>query len=277
MSQQVFKASKELNTLSILMAEVVKATGSLIKDPSNQFVLSSVNQLVNQINSDKAFNAFIEKSSKPGMETFLSELGIRVVTKAKDYQGKLRKLLREIKLSDARQTNLQASGMGWSFSEFFSSSTTDRELGLSILRVYYDEAKYYSSFGYKSFDEFLSYAESKVEGFATNVGELVRMNTYSTSESEAMSRVKDLAQKSQGLASLSQIIAASGGSGDTVNWSAVIPDVVADSTQQAGQLVQSVGTGVSGSLEMLKYLPWIIGGLALVYVVIVASQQGSRK
>lgn len=278
MSAQLRKAMNELNTVSLLMAELINKS----KFISSPFLQNSVSSLVSSINGDKAIQAFLSKSRESGYEALLGELSILVNTRAKSYQGALRKLIRDVDLMKAQATNTQATGMGWSLfepSSWFSSSSSDRELGLSLLRSYFNTSKAYSSFNYASFEDFLSWAESRVENFATNVGELVRMNVYSTSESEAENRLKDLANKSKGLASLSQIIAAAGGSGSTVNWSAVLPDVAAETGQgvitQASEVLQSAGTGVLGTLNLIKYLPWFVVGGGLIYLAIIASKHSA--
>lgn len=275
MSFQIRKASQELNKISLLVAELVSQSSKL---PVNDPIKQSVNILISSINSDKAIQAFIEKINFPGMEIFLNELAIRVVTKAQNYQVQLRKLINEVSLTNAKIQNARTTGLGWSFTDLFSSgdASGDRDSGLSLLRAYFNTAKLFSSFGYPSFDAFITYAESKVPNFATNVGELVRMNKYSTTESEAQNRLTDLANKSQGKASLSQIIGAAGGTGDTVNWTAVVPDVAVEVGQNVvttgSEILQNVGTGVVSTLNLVKYLPWILGGVGIVAALYYANK-----
>lgn len=283
MSQQLKKALNEINTVSLLTAELVTKLSTLQNTPSTQMLRQSADIVIKSVYADKAMKALAEKSGDSSLFTYLNELAILVTTRSKKYQGQLRKLIHDADSMIAQGINMRATGMGFSLFEpsswFSSDESTNRELGLSLLRSYFDTAKTYPSFTFSSFDQFLSNAESKVENFATNVGELVKMNVYSTSESEARSRLSDLAKKSQGLASLSQIIAAAGGSGNTVNWSAVVPEVTAEASQgvlQAGsEFLQNTGAGVLSTLNLVKYLPWFVVGGGLIYLVIIASKHGA--
>jgi hypothetical protein len=107
------------------------------------------------------------------------------------------------------------------------------------------------------------------------------MNSYSTSEGSAKSRLVDLARKSEGTASLSQIISAAGGAGDTINFYQAIPTITqetgAEFVQQGAQAFQNVGAGVLSGANLLKYLPWILGAGAVLYVYTVASRHGKSS
>jgi hypothetical protein len=138
MSEQVLKAKKELNKITLLISDLIVVMGTL---PKNSDVYNSATYLITNINNDKSIKAFVSKANQPGFEALASELAIRVVTKAKKYEANLKNMIEELKLAKARNMNRQVTGMGFSFTDWFSDSTSDRELGLSLLRAYYDEAK----------------------------------------------------------------------------------------------------------------------------------------
>lgn len=146
------------------------------------------------------------------------------------------------------------------------SSTDSTSVGLEILRAYYDEAKNYPEFTYKSFDEWLAAIRLKVSDIVTVIGDLVLQSSESTSVSQSKARVAYLANQSGGKATLPQIVSASGGTG-SVNISAAIPAVAKQSAKDVAKIAQNVGTGVISSLNMLKYLPVILigGGVLAIY------------
>lgn len=276
MSYQTKLAIQEINKMNLLLGDLIQACGELVSKPSAKIFCNAADAEIFKIQHDRTIKAFVEKVGVPGMEALQSELALRAVSKAKGYQSNLRQLINESRLQKARITSAQYSGMGFSFSDFFSSSSTsNRDLGIDLLRSYYDYARLNAGFNYSSFDDFISKAEAKVPDFATNIGELVNMNSASTTQGEARNRLIDLANKSQGTASLSQIVTAAGGTGDTVNWTQAIPEIAVETgtnlVTTTSDILQSVGEGSIATLKLFKYLPWIIGGAALLYVAFMAK------
>jgi len=154
------------------------------------------------------------------------------------------------------------------FWPFSSSEDSNKELGLSLLQSYFDEARNFSEFPYNDFSGWVSELNSKIPDFDVLLGELVKSNYASTTEGQAHNRVIDLANQSSGQATPQEIVGAAGGRGDSVNWLGGIPeiamDTVSDAVSQTSEAFQNVGTGVFGTLNIMKYLPWIlIGGGAL--------------
>jgi hypothetical protein len=161
----------------------------------------------------------------------------------------------------------------WGF--FEDDATKDHDSGTRILSAYFESAKEFPEFQYADADSFIEALNQKLGGedFALNIGEIVRLNYASTDESTAISRVQNLAQVSRGTANPSQIIgiAATTGS-DTINWSAMLPEVAIQTAQDLAEetveIAQAAGEGILATGKTLKYLPWILGGaavLALLY------------
>lgn len=152
--------------------------------------------------------------------------------------------------------------------DWFTGGSSDEEVGLRLLEAYYDEAKNFPSFAqFANFDQWMNHVHSKVADLQTLLGELVNSNYASTSVDSAVSRVRDLAYKSEGTATLSKLVQAAGGSGDTINWSAMITEVGGDAISDLTDAAQSVGEGVLGTFSAMKYLPWILaaGGALFIY------------
>ena len=165
------------------------------------------------------------------------------------------------------------------FFDFFSSSTdvsADRADGMMLLEAYYNTAASFADFGYSSFADFLAWIE-RGSTVATDIGELVRMNNMSTTLDEAKSRLTDLASKSRGKATASEIVRAAGGTGDTVNWYAAAPaiaeDVAETAVETAGEVLSNVGTGVLGTLKLVKYLPYVAVGVGALYLYLQAKKK----
>jgi hypothetical protein len=108
------------------------------------------------------------------------------------------------------------------------------------------------------------------DDFPTMVGNLVRINSASTTLSDAGKRLRELANSSKGQASVSQIIGAAGGRGDTINWGRAIPEVTTqtaiDIAHETASIAQNVGTGVLDTLKLTKYLPIILLGAGAFYL-----------
>jgi len=162
---------------------------------------------------------------------------------------------------------------------FESDPTDDRSVGLRVLQAYYDRAKSYPGFMYSSFSAFLT-AMERATPLATDIGELIRQTYRTNSESTAISRVKDLAVKSQGMAQAGSLIQAAGGAGNSINWSVAVsevtPQIVGDTFEYAGEVLQDVGTGVMGTLSLVKYLPYILLGGGALYIALNSDKVKSR-
>lgn len=155
---------------------------------------------------------------------------------------------------------------------------SDEDVGTQLLSAYYNEAIKSPDFTYTTFDSWLTYLNSLVPDYASLIGGLVKGNSASTTIDQAQNRLMQLADASSGQASVSQITATAGGSGDTINYSAAIPEVALESATEAAQyavqVAQDVGQGVSSTLSLVKYLPWILGGAAALYIFTMAKSQG---
>jgi hypothetical protein len=150
----------------------------------------------------------------------------------------------------------------WSF-----SSKTPTSVGESILRAYFDEAINFTAFGFSDFDAWITYQKSRVPEVVELIGELVISNSASTTVAQAENRVRDLANQSGGSATKPQIVRAAGGSGDTVNWFELVPEVASQSVQDVVSTIQNVGEGVIGTVKLTKYLPWILLGAGALFIV----------
>ncbi|NJM09359.1 MAG: hypothetical protein HC883_00205 [Bdellovibrionaceae bacterium] len=152
---------------------------------------------------------------------------------------------------------------------------SDASVGREVLGAYFDKAVIFPEFGYSDFDTWLVHLESKVPGYVELIGELVKSNSASTTVSQAAERVALLGNQSGGLATVSQITQAAGGRGDTINWMAAIPeiaqDTLSDVADTASELAQNVGQGVLGTANMIKYLPWILGGAGALYLIVLGK------
>jgi hypothetical protein len=155
----------------------------------------------------------------------------------------------------------------------------DRTVGLRVLTAYYNEASQYpSTFPYTTFNDFLAWAELG-SALATDIGTLIRQTSsnFTNSESQATASVVALADQSQGQASQGNIMQAAGGQSN-INWSSAAPvlalDIASATGTQALSVAQNVGTGALGTLNLLKYLPWIVLGYGALYVFSFGKSSG---
>lgn len=161
--------------------------------------------------------------------------------------------------------------------DWFSGEVSDKAAGTQVLQAFYNEASQFPEFTYGTYDAWLVWLNSKgVPDFDAFVGELVKSNVASTTIEQAASRVADLANKTGGLASNTQIVSAAGGKGDTINWSEAIPDIAYQSGVDALSAVQNVGEGVLATLNVTKYLPWILGAGGAIYLIFLAKSMGGK-
>lgn len=155
------------------------------------------------------------------------------------------------------------------------SSNSDADVGNEVLQAYFYEAQKYPEFTYGSYEAWLTYMDAIVPDFAAFIGKLVNDNYASTTVDQAKDRVRQLANSSIGQAKIQNITAAAGGKGDQVNWAAGVPEIVGETAKDAAQYAvntaQAVGQGVMSTTALLKYLPWILGAGAALYIVTVAK------
>jgi hypothetical protein len=150
------------------------------------------------------------------------------------------------------------------------SADDPQSTGKQILTQYFEVAKNFPAFGYTDYDAWMTAQNVIIPDFEAFVGGLVISNSASTTIGQAGSRLESLADQSGGTAKQWQIVSAAGkGVGDSVNWAAGIPAIAADTAldtlKYATTVAQNVGTGVMGTLSLVKYLPWILGIGAAVY------------
>jgi hypothetical protein len=157
--------------------------------------------------------------------------------------------------------------------DFFSGQTPE-QTGRDVLLSYFNEAKNFPEFQYKSLDQWISWLNSKVPAFPIVIGDLVIGNYASTTKSQAQSRVAMLANKSGGKATIPQIVQAAGGSGEKVNYYAAVPEVAKASGKELVSIAQDVGAGVVGTLRLAKYLPVILLGAGAIAIYAYASSAG---
>lgn len=163
--------------------------------------------------------------------------------------------------------------------DFFSSSS-DSDTGRTVLQAYFDEATKYPAFKFTDYDSWITWATTSLGGqnFQDLVGNLVNINYAATSVSDSADRVANLANQSGGTANLQSIVSAAGGNGNTVNWGAAIPEVTVNTLSDTAAYLTTaagdIGTGVMGTLSLTKYLPWILGGAAVLYIYTIAKSSG---
>lgn len=159
-----------------------------------------------------------------------------------------------------------------------SSAASDTDVGNQVLQAYFLEASKFPEFGFGDYDAWITSEQTKVSDIVELIGQLVKGNYASTTVDQAASRVQQLANSSGGQATPSDIIAAAGGKGDTINWSAAIPEVGAQTAKDTAAYVattaQNIGQGVMATTSLVKYLPWILGIGAGLYIFTVAKTSG---
>jgi hypothetical protein len=162
-----------------------------------------------------------------------------------------------------------------SFFDLFSSEESDASVGKRVLEGFFNEAANFSEFQFSSdFEAWLTYLKGKVSDIEELIGQLVKANYASTTIDQAIERVARLANTSSGLASIPDIVSAAGGRGDTVNWSAALPEIASESLSDAGAAIQNVGHGVLGTINMTKYLPFILLGAGALYIYVNSKALG---
>ncbi len=161
-----------------------------------------------------------------------------------------------------------------SFLDSWFGGQSNAVVGERVLREYFDEASNFSEFTHPSFEAWVSWLSARVPDFVDFIGELVNGNSASTSIDGAVERVRDLANTSAGQATIPQIVQSAGGSGDSVNWAAAIPEIASESVQDLGEAVQNVGSGVLSTANMMKFLPVILLGGAALYIYVKANKSG---
>lgn len=164
--------------------------------------------------------------------------------------------------------------------DIFSSDDSDSAVGKRVLQAYFDSAVSFPEFQFGDFDSWLTWLNSRVPSFDEVIGNLVKINYASTTEGQAQDRVALLANQTGGQANVSDITLAAGGKGDSVNWGAAIPEVgaqtVSDTIKYGTEVLQNTGTGVMSTLALVKYLPWILGGAAAIYIFSFGRTSGKK-
>lgn len=162
--------------------------------------------------------------------------------------------------------------------DWLTGGGSDDSVGLEVLSAYFNEAVKYPEFSFSDYDSWIAWATAQVPDFQNFVGSLVNMNSASTTADQAATRLTALANNSGGQATLPQIVSSAGGNGDSINWAVAIPSIAtqttADVAAYAATVAQNVGTGVMGTLSLVQYLPWILGGAAALYIFTIAKTQG---
>lgn len=154
----------------------------------------------------------------------------------------------------------------------FFSSNSDKDVGTKVLKAYFDEASNFSDFTYGTYDAWLTYVNSKgIPDFDVFVGELVNGNKASISADDAANAVADLANRSGGMATTTQIVSAAGGKGDTINWSQAVPEVAYET---GSQIADAVGKSSAGALFLIRNWPWLLGGMGALYVIFLGKSMG---
>lgn len=206
--------------------------------------------LLENFNNELIIRSFEKIIEDPRQKPLTEKLGPKVVVTVLNYMSRLPK-----------------NGMGlWPFS---SDEISDYDLGLKIAMAYGDEAGKYSESKYRSGDEFVEYAVSKIPDYLETIGSLVKANVASISQSDAIEGVIRLAKRSKGQASLPQVVTAAGGHGDTINLWQAVPEIATetakDIVEETSEVVQAVGTGALATLKLTKYLPIILGIGGAIY------------
>ena len=248
---------------------------------NSQNLYTTIANLKLRFLSDRLLQNFLKMSQEAGMESLAQELGVRAVTRLKSYNKEIQNLIDSVdRIEVVKSLGRGAIGF-WPFSDSTNQVEQERSTGLDMLRAYFDEAKNYSGFKYQVFDDYLASVNAVVSDYPQFIGNLVSINSFSTSVSDAISRLKDLANKSKGEAPLQKLTQAVGGSGDTVNWSVAISEIVGNTAsevatksvnalQQVGDTtltaIENVGEGAKTLSTVVKYWPYIlfiVGGVIL--------------
>mgnify|MGYP003347627316 CR=1 FL=1 len=168
---------------------------------------SNARDLLESFNNEFIIKAFEKVVEDPRQKIMVEKLVPKVTVVVVKYMTRLK---------DAK------SGFGiWPF----SSELSAHDLGLKIATAYADRALNYPDFDFSSADEFIEDAETKIPDYLETIGSLVKANVASISQSDAVNNVIKLADASKGHASLSQVVMAAGGHGDTINLWQAVPEV----------------------------------------------------
>jgi len=153
----------------------------------------------------------------------------------------------------------------------FSDDSPD-SVGDSLLKAYFEEASAFAEFSFADYEAWLTWLKSRVPDLALLIGELVISNVASTSVDDSRERMISLANQSRGQATIPELVQAAGGRGDSVNWGAGLPEIAINTTTDvaalATEVAQNVGQGVISTMKLAKYLPWILGGSLVLYIVV---------
>ena len=223
---------------------------------------NNATELLNRFDNELVIKAFEKVVDDPRQKPFVERLVPKVTVTVLKYAP------------------LVKAGMGLSFWPF-SSEPSDHDLGLKVVTAYATEALKYPEFKFSSVDEFITDATSKISDYLETVGSLVKANVASISQDDAVNSVIALADKSRGQASLSQIVMAAGGHGDTINYWQAVPEVAeetaTDIVKETKEVLQDVGTGALATLKLTKYLPWVLGVGGLLYLFKSDLLKGLKK
>ena len=160
--------------------------------------------------------------------------------------------------------------------DIFSSGPSDKDAGNQVLKAYFDEASKFPEFGFGDYDSWVTWLNQTFNGdFVSFIGNLVNMNYASESVSQAADQLTYLANASGGQATIPQITQNAGGSGDTVNYAAAIPEVASGAASTLVSTAENVGQGIISTGKMIKYLPWILGIGAAIYLYSSGKGTGS--
>lgn len=155
--------------------------------------------------------------------------------------------------------------------DFFASGPSDKDVGHEVLRAYFEEASKFPEFGYTDFDSWLVFLQSRVPDILELVGGLVNANAASTTVSGSAERMAQLGNESGGQATIPQLVAVAGGKGDSINWAQAVPEIAVETLSDVGSeaytLSKNIKSGVLDTANMVKYLPWILGGAGILFIM----------
>lgn len=284
--------SSQVTVANRLMPQVLSSLSSLYdksqfvklsEAPNAQSLYRDVSNLKTRFLNDRLLQNFLKMSREAGMESLAKELSIRAVSRLKSYSNDIEKLNNEVqRISVVKSLGSQALGF-WPFSDSSGDTEAERSAGTDMLRAYFDTAKNYENFKYSDFDSYLASVNAVISDYPQFIGNLVFLNKLSTSVNDAISRIKDLAVKSEGKARLQDITQAAGGSGDTTNWTELVTSVATETAKEVGtktvnalettgnivlDTVENVGEGAKSLSSIIKYWPYvliIVGGVIIYY------------